>query len=235
MWKPKGVRENAGALARFEGRGWRRRTPGTIWPAGKSSEIAAIALAIRMALGDFGKWVAALQFRQGRLDPGARFVRAVLPVDVLHDVGGMERFRHAEVFAVRLVERLNLLGGRVGYPGDHLADNALDSEVALDEFADARFIEWAAAASLSYYSPHLMLQRVLVDGPRVGGCCERNQHSIDRGTLRGLAQAAGALRLVGNGLPKQVAGDTLGLLADQLFCDDLSVDDVRHGSLGLVQ
>jgi hypothetical protein len=206
-----------------------------MWPAGELSKIASVALAIGMPLGYLREGIAALQIGKRGLNPGSRLLFVLRGIHMLHDVRCPKHFRIAEPFAVLAVDRFDLLGGRVGRPGDHLAGDALDAEVALDEFADARFIERAAAASLGYYSPHLPLQRVPVDGPRVGGGGERDEHPIDRGTLRGLAQAAGALRLVGDGLPKQIAGDALGLLADQLFCDDLSVDDVRHRSLGLVQ
>jgi hypothetical protein len=53
-------------------------------------EIAAVALAVGMALGDFGEGVAPLQFGQRGLDARAGLLRALVFGDVFHDVGGVK-------------------------------------------------------------------------------------------------------------------------------------------------
>ena len=88
--------EDAGALARFEG-------PDGVFElldhlaCGELPEVASIAFAVGVAFGDFGEWLAALQLGQRRFDARPRPFRAMLPVDMLHDVRGVKRLRVAEV------------------------------------------------------------------------------------------------------------------------------------------
>src|ERR1035438_6115439 len=91
---------------------------------GELSEVASVTFAVGVAFGDFGEWLAAFQFRQGRLDPGARLLLALFAVDVLHDVRGLKQLRVTEILAVGFVKCLHLLWRWSGRPGDHCGGSA---------------------------------------------------------------------------------------------------------------
>jgi len=63
----------------------------------QKTKIAGVALAIGIALGDFGEACARLQFRLGRLDDGARLRFAAALVDMHNNVGRAGLFGDGKV------------------------------------------------------------------------------------------------------------------------------------------
>jgi hypothetical protein len=85
---------------------------------------------------------------------------------------------------------------------------------------------------LSILPRDLLFQRYGVDGPRIVDRRLLDQNPFLSALLRGGAQAPRAFGQVRDTLPLRIAPDAPELLADELFGDELAVNQVGHGSFG---
>ena len=100
--------------------------------------------------------------------------------------------------------------------------------LCVDDLPDAGVVEGAAAASVLLDAFHLLRDQAGIDGPGIAGRRWRDKRLVLGRAFGGCPQAFGALALVRDVLPTEIAGDLRGFLADEILGHELSVYKPGH-------